>query len=166
MYADIERTKKYLRSLGYTNDDIIFMMRHYGIDKFNSKKFMVNIYNDYQALIKLGFTPSEIIDMSKNSLLFNNSHYNIRDIIGYLKTLGFKSKDICDISTVNSHVFDGKVSDLNKTINDQRKKGLSYAEIINHTKDNPHSLSPSKRPCAFKVKKKVITKKAIINKAK
>ena len=131
----MEKLKKYLKELGYTENDINKM------EKVFPKLLSYSIENIEQKIEnfeKLGYAKEEILKMTKTiPSIFDYSIETLRQKIEDLEQLGYTPEEVIKITKNSPVIFTYNIENMNKKIEDIENLGYSREEVIKMTLDFP-----------------------------
>ena len=116
-------------SLGYTTDDIRFMVRRTSVFLTNP---ISSIRNKIDNLLKLGFTYDDVIKMTRICpQIFTLSTDKVNDKVKYILSLGFTMEEVIHISKLFPVICSYSI----KRIDDKIKYIMSFGYTLSNVRD-------------------------------
>ena len=140
----MEEVEKYLKKLGYEENDIKEIVNSYPLRGFYPETVLNNIKRNYDFLISIGYSQEDIIKMTKTlPSIYGYSIENMKQKIEALKELGYNQEEIIKMTKVLPAIYSLSIENMKQKIEYLKELGYSQEDIIKMTKTLPSIYSHS-----------------------
>ena len=149
----MEELKKYLKEIGYSENDIEELVNECGISGLKPETLLDNIKRNYEFFISFGYSQEEVIKMTKmQPTIYSYSIENIKQKIEDLKNLGYSQKEIIKMTKTFPQLYGLSIESIKQKIEDLKNLGYSQEEVIKMTKNMPSIYGYSVETLKQKIK--------------
>ena len=177
----MEELKKYLKEIGYSENDIEELVNECGISGLKPETLLDNIKRNYEFFISFGYSQEEVIKMTKmQPTIYSYSIENIKQKIKDLKKLGYNQEEIIKMTKKLPTIYGYSIENIKQKIKfydsiglhslavkDSKKlmqsTALSYARYMFY-KDNGISIDETNYRKLFIGQKKFVKQYGITKK--
>ena len=133
-----EKIYNYMLDIGYTSEEIDYIINSYPICELTEEKLYDNIKRNYEYFIKLEYSKEEIIKMTKSlPQLFGYSIENIKQKIQDIIDIGYSKEETIKMTKSSPALFGYSIENIKQKIQDIMDIGYSKEETIKMTKTLP-----------------------------
>lgn len=127
-----------MKQLGYKEDEIVKIINHKSVNKLKEATLLYNVKRNFTLLLKIGYTPSQIIKMTKKQpFIYALSEKSIITKINDLIQLGYTKKEVESIMKIFPILYGLNIENIKQKIESLISLGYPKEAVIKMTKKHP-----------------------------